>query len=192
MRAKLVNMALSMAAMLTMGATQALTGASAIKGGAARRLREKQSTKTRKRGALALISTMIAFAALVNAPLATAGPKDVRLQTFDTDPGGVMRAKTTYRESKKYPGYYEGSIDGTIQDTEEDGYCVIGVYSAAVKRSRGPDLVLQDRDLRPGIAACPKGASQTIHHPFVKAKDVKIRVCLTKNGSREYCSQYDH
>ena len=47
-----------------------------------------------------------------------------------------------------------------------------GVYSAVVK-DRGR---LYDRDLRPGIAACPKGASQIIRHPFEKAKSVKIRV----------------
>jgi len=77
MQAKFVNMALRMVAMLTMGATQALAGAGAIKGGAARRLRQKQSTKPWQRGALSLIGVTLAAAALMSAPPAAAsnGPK---------------------------------------------------------------------------------------------------------------------
>jgi hypothetical protein len=35
--------------------------------------------------------------------------------------------------------------------------------------------LLYESDPRPGIAACPIGDSQTIHHPFDKAKNVKVR-----------------
>jgi hypothetical protein len=78
MQAKFVNMALRMVAMLTMGATQALAGAGAIKGGAARRLRQKQSTKPWQRGALSLIGVTLAAAALLSAPPAAASRRQQR------------------------------------------------------------------------------------------------------------------
>jgi hypothetical protein len=151
-----------------------------------------------QRRALALVSAMIAAAALVNAPPAAADPKAgekiVSLWTQDAAPGGFMKAKIAYRENEKYPGYYKGSIDGTIQDMEEDGWCVMGYYRATVKVEGKGASVFLDRPLRPRIAACPKGISQPIHHPFEKAKDVRIFVCLTKDGgkTRGHCSPVDH
>jgi hypothetical protein len=174
----------------------------------------RDATKQWKRGALSLLSAMIATASMVSAPLAAAAEPTTQGMaeaqaalpppTAGEQATAVAGQAQGRREVKVYTrdeepggllnatitwtpngdGTYRGNIVGRVFDLGSDRECVKAFATGGAKW------------YSLGSHACPKGDSQNVKLNFKRAKTALVRVCLMKDngpgkplGKPGYCSK---